>query len=233
MRFATVGQVLAMVLVWAAALFGIDYTKNPHLWNPAAVGALPAEGVHLRLWIDHLCCTGCLADVVKALGAVSSLGVPRPQPGLMPEGAAKERTEGLGEYGGYVDVPVKQVDHLDLVMIDRVLRDVGLVPRRMEVGGLEHFRLVAEIPHLCCGICKAGLDDGFSIVKAQAVKGQFAWLDSVTVSRERKTITAYARYLERGKTVDIGEFLAGLNFVGFAPSYVKVVVESENPPKAD
>src|SRR2546426_2926200 len=121
MRFATVAQVLAMVLAWTAILFAIDYTKNPQLWNRPELSPLSAEGPHLRLWISHLCCTGCLADATKALGTIPCLGRPQAQPGLLQQGVAKERTEGLPEYGGYVDVPIKNLSQLNLVLIDRVL----------------------------------------------------------------------------------------------------------------
>ncbi len=230
MRFATAGQVVAMVALWAGALFGLDYTKNPHLWRPQQAPALSGEGVHLRLWIEHLCCTGCLADVTKALEPLDWLGTPRPQPGLLPEALADARTEGLPQYGGYLDVPVSDVERLDLVMVDRVVRDAGLVPSRIELGGLAHFRLEADVPHLCCAMCRSGLDQGLAVARVAAFRGQFTWLDSVVVSKEKKRIVAYARYLEPGKTFDVGEFLAGLNFVGFAPATVKVVAGEENAP---
>ena len=230
MKFATPTQVLAMTLGGALALFGLDFWKNPHLWNqlPPKAANVSEGGVHVHLWVNHLCCTGCLSEVTNALAGIPWLGKPRAQPGLLPEEVANQRDKGLPEYGGYLDVPVLDPGKLDFVMIDRLVRDHGLVPGRMELSGVEHFRLEASVPHICCGMCKAGMDDGFGIAKTLASRGQYTWLDSVTVNKERKLVVAHARFLEPGKTMDVAELISGLTAIGFAPAYVRLLVGEEN-----
>lgn len=232
MKFATTAQIFTLTLAWAGALFGLDYVKNPHLWNksippPSAVGA---EGVHVHIWINHLCCSGCLGEVTAALASVPWLGKPAAERGVMQQATADQvsQSNGLPEYGGYLDVPVLDVGQLDFMTIDRLIRDKGLVPGRMELSGVSHYRLEASVPHICCGMCRAGVEEGFAIAKKLAYRGDFKWLDSVTVNKERKLVVAHARYLEPKKTVDVGEFIAGLNTIGFAPAYVHVLVGEEN-----
>ncbi len=61
-------------------------------------------------------------------------------------------------------------------------------------------------------------------LKARGQSGQLKWLDSVSVDRDAKAIVAHARYLQMGKTVDVTEFLAALNDIGYAPRSVQILV---------
>jgi hypothetical protein len=102
-----------------------------------------------------------------------------------------------------------------------------MVAGRMELSGLEHFRLAAKVEHLCCGMCARAAPERIAFLKARAQSGQLKWLDSVTVDRDAKTIVAYARYLQAGKAIDVTEFLGALNDSGYAPRSVQILVHEE------
>ena len=231
MRFSNVRQVTALTLTWAIALFAVDYVKNRHLWQRKDRRAA-APGPRVSLWINHLCCTGCLGDLREAL-----LPLPWVRQAVTVRGSAVITQETadtlrgpLPEYGQWVDLDVPDVRLLDFVALDRAVREKGLVPGRIEFSGVEHFRLEAEVPHLCCGMCQRSVEDGIAFIKARGSLGQFKWLDSVTLDKARRRIVAHARFLEPGKTVDVAELLSGLNEVGFSPRSLRVLADAESRP---
>jgi hypothetical protein len=233
MTFSNARQVAVLTFAWAAGLLALDYVKNRHLWQPATRGPQAVAGTHVTLWINHLCCTGCMADVQAALA-----GLPWAGGIAMVRGGAvlsREQADALGrplaEYGNWVDLEVRDVSKLEFVALDRALREKGMVPGRIEFGGLEHFRLEAEVAHLCCGMCERGAESGLEFAKAHSFTGRLTWLDSVSVDRTHKRILAHARFLGPGKTIDVSEFLAGLDYVGLAPSSVRVLSEVARPLK--
>ena len=68
-RQATRTQIVLMTAGWLGTLLAIDYVKNPHL---RASERMPdkAPPAAISLWINHLCCTGCLGEVRDALASV-------------------------------------------------------------------------------------------------------------------------------------------------------------------
>lgn len=231
-RLATPAQILALTAVWFAALMLIDVTKNRHLWPRIwPVPRPPAATVPLSLWINHLCCSGCLADVRGALATL-----PWVEPGTVRERQGKLRTpeeaeaQGPGgEYGGWVDVAVKDPARIDFVAVDRALRDKGLVASRMEFGGPEHFRLEAQLAHLCCDVCKDAAEHTIDLSHALTA-GRLLWVDSVAADRPKHRLVIYARYLEPGRTIDVAELLGALDQVGLAPSSLRVLSGTEQAP---
>lgn len=227
MKFATATQIMIMVVVITVGCYAFDYVKNPQLWHHAPeVSASAGKGVHLTLWINHLCCSNCLDDVRQALASVPGIDATQtagPKQ-LLTHDEADKSTTSLPDYGNSVELPIVDLDKLDLVAIDKALRDKGLVAARMELGGVEHFRLEAKVDHLCCRMCERAAHERVAFLKSRGQGGQLRWLDSVSVDRERKTIVAYARFLGSGKTVDVADFLGALNDVGYAPRSVQVLV---------
>lgn len=224
MKFATVRQIVVLTVVICAVLFGLDYYKNPQLWHSESIKTA-RPGVRLTLWMNHLCCTGCLADVRQALAGLAGVDVDNatgPQQ-LLPQAEANLQTTSLPDYGNLVELPITDLEKLDLVAIDRALRNKGFVAGRMELSGVEHFRLEALLEHLCCGMCDRSIHERIAFLKSKGSAGQLKWLDSVNVEHERKTVVAYARFLEPGKTVDVAEFLSGLNYLGYEPSSLRIV----------
>ena len=227
MKFASTLQIVILSVLTCAGLFALDYVKNPQLWHRASVvQAGGKQEAQLRLRINHLCCTACLDDVRRALAGLQGLQVaPQTAAKSLPTQAQADQLKtSLPEYGNTIDLSVKDFDKVDLIAIDEKLRANGLVAGQMELSGVEHFALRAEVEHLCCGLCERSIHERLAFLKARGQGGQFKWLDSVVVDAKDKAIIAYARYLEPGKTVDIADFISGLNEIGFAPHTLHVTV---------
>jgi hypothetical protein len=228
-RLATTSQIASLTAAWLAVLVLIDYRWNPHLWD----GGPPPRPVSapLGLRINHLCCSGCLSAVRSALeklpwiepGAVRA----REERKLLTPGQV-ESLGPSGEYGGWVDVQVRDPGLIDFVAVDRALRENGLVASRMELGGVEHFRLEAHVPHLCCGACADAAERTVELSRALAA-GRLRWVDSVTANQGSHRLVVHARFLEPGKTIDVVEFLGALDSVGIAPSSLRVSTGREQP----
>jgi hypothetical protein len=220
-RLATPLQITALTVAWLGFLLLIDYTKNPHLWTKAPPPR-PASAP-LSLYVNHLCCTGCLADVQAGLKTL---------PWIEPDKVRARKDKVLttveaeamgpaGEYGGWVDVQVKDPARIDFVAVDRALRDKGLVASRMEFGGPPHFRLEAQVAHMCCGICEDAARRTTELTRAVAA-ARLLWVDSVTADHAKHLIVVHARYLKPGNTVDVAELLAALDQIGLAPYALRV-----------
>ncbi len=238
MKFASVTQILIMAAVFCAALFGLDYWKNPQLWHASAATTAPAanRGVRLTLTMNRMCCTECLDDIRQALNAVPAIDVAHATTPKLLLANAQTGQDKMGHSDAAtadntIELPVTDVDKLDFVAIDRALREKGFVAARMELSGIEHFRLEATMDHFCCGTCDKELTDHIDFLKAKGAGGLFRWLDSVSVDHDNKKVVAYARYLQPGKTLDVAEFLAGLNDAGYAPESVHVATGEEQQHK--
>jgi hypothetical protein len=227
MTFASTKTILVMTILWAVALFGIDYAKNPRaadsLFTRAGMGVSSKDGKPtIKLWMNHLCCTGCLSDVTKALEKIPTVKVK--QTPLKSQEEADTTGVAPKEYGGEVELEVPDFRTVDFMAIDRALRDAGLVADRMEVSGPRHFRLQAELKHICCKLCSTGVKDGLEIARGLKAQQHFKWLDSFSVVKEKKLVVAHARY---DAVADVAEFLHGLNQAGFEPTNIYVVVDKE------
>jgi hypothetical protein len=234
MTFSNPKQIIALMLAWVVALLAVDYVKNPQSIRLGFGAKAPAASSNItkptvRIWMNHLCCSGCLGDVRKALGTVHGLGTVT----VLDDVEAQEQADARGtakptgdvpSYANKVDVAVDNIALVDFMAIDRALRDEGLTAEHMEFGGVSHFRLEAELKHICCGLCTTGIDQGMQIAKSLRETGQFAWLDSVSVNKTEHRLVAYARF---DRTVDVLELIVTLNHLGFAPSTLSVRADQE------
>lgn len=223
-RLATRTQIAAMSVAWLAVLLAIDYTKNPHLWAAGEVPARPPSA-GLSLWVNHLCCTGCLADVREALADLP--WIDRERIRARKRVISREEAEVAGpqsEYGGWVDVGVSDIGGVDFVAIDRALRERGMVASRMEFAGPRHYRLEAKVHHLCCGMCR---DAGERITTLERARTRLRWVDSVTADRAEHTVTVHARYQNPGEAVDVADLLGAFDEVGLPPLSLRVLAGAE------
>jgi hypothetical protein len=229
MKFASVKTILIMIAVTVLGLYALDYWKNPQLWHRGVAVAMAGSeaGPRLTLWINHLCCTGCQDDVRKALAGAAGVDLEKatgPQQ-LLTQAAANQEGATLPNYGNAVVLPITDLDKLDVLAVDRALRDKGFVAGRMELSGVPHFHLEAALDHLCCGMCDRSISERMDFLKAKGQGGQLKWIESVSVEHEKKTVVAYARFLETGKTDDVVEFLSALNYLGFEPHSMRIATE--------
>lgn len=228
MTFASTKTLVVLTILWAIALFGIDYVKNPkaaeQLWTSKHMGVSAQDGKPIvKLWMNHLCCTGCLSDVTKALEKVPGVKV-RQKELASQESADMETAEKPKDYGNEVELELSDLKTVDFMGIDRALRDAGLVADRMELSGPRHFRLNAELHHMCCGLCATGVREGLEITRGLKSQGHFKWLDSFVVDKPKKLVIAHARY---DAVADVSELINALNHVGFQPTSLFAVIDAE------
>ncbi len=233
MKFATATQIAIIAVITCVGLFALDYWKNPQLWHPDKVAAAaPEDGMHLTLWMNQLRCTECFDTVRQALMTVPGIDAANAttEKKLASETEGEAMTGPQADYGNRVEVHITDPAKLDFVALDRALREKGFVADRIEVSGIPHFRLEASLPYLCPGSCETATRTQMATLKARQMDGQLTWLDSVDVDANRKAVTAYARYLEPGKTVDVTEFESALAHVGYSPSSVRMFPGDLAPP---
>jgi hypothetical protein len=225
-------QIVTMTLVWATALFAVDYMKHP---RPLSVlFGIKREGLGeaarltnptIILKVNHLCCSGCLDDLRAALQPLSWADKVELDKSALTRGADNQRELALNDFSNRVRIEVKAEDiaRIDFMAMDRALRDAGFVAEHIEFSGIPHMRLEARITHLCCNLCKVAVEEGVKIATQPGTGSDFKWLDNVKVDRPQKTVAAYTRY---NSIVDVGEFIAALNHLGFAPATLTVSREN-------
>ena len=228
-KLATRTQMVVMTVAWLGVLVGIDLWKNPHL-RAAERTQDKAPRTAISLWINHLCCTGCLGEVRDALASVPWIDANqiRPRQNVVSREQADEHPTPQSDYGGWVDVGVTNIKEIDFVEIDRVLREKGMVASRVEFSGPEHFRLEAKVRHLCCGMCKDATD---RIPALDPARMRLRWVDSITSDRAQHSVTVHARYQAAGEAIDVAELLGAFDEVGLPAFSLKVLADAEPQPK--
>ena len=241
-RLASPGLLAGMTVVWLVALVGIDYVYNPHLWKKSSGEAPQPKDTALSIYINHLCCTGCFADAEEALKSIPWLkNCSMRQRGELPTIEAAEAKARQSEYGGWIDLSVPEISRIDFVEIDKALRGEGLVASRMVVRGVKHVRLVADVKHMCCGMCKDAIQvlgknnqsSGPGLSFGAGGLAELNWIDSIVADHIQKKVTVYPRYQDPEKGFDVGELLAAMDRVGLAPFSVRIQLESSEMPAAE
>jgi hypothetical protein len=228
MTFSNPKQIVVLVLIWTAALFAVDRIKNPDrafFGSERTAAGANITRPQLRLWMNHLCCTGCLTDLEAALGKLAWLGKPMlaAERDLLTQGEADGESAVVEEYRQRVDVDVLDVESVDFMDVIAALRESGFTAQHIEFGGVSHYRIEAELEHVCCNLCARGAREGMDeLVTAARARGYFGWLDSISVSKINKVITFYPRFNE---TVDVAEIVSGIDRLGFAPTSLTLRLE--------
>jgi hypothetical protein len=227
MTFASARQIIVMTLVTAALLFAIDRIKNPH---PAVIAddhlslSAETENAAIHLWLTGECFDGCRTGLGEALSELPWLEAPETVE-HKPSAATDAGSDGpIKRQGREVVVrikdPARNLKSIDFVTVLAALHKSGFAASQMEFSGLKHYRLVADLPHLCSPECVSGtrqaMDD---LVRASRPKGWFRWLDSYTFDGVNQALLFYPRM---GETVDIMEVLGAINSIGFEPSALSV-----------
>lgn len=227
-RLASPVLVAALTLAWVGVCMGIDYTWNRHLWEASARDAGAPADTPLSLRINHMCCSGCFADVREALKKVAWLAeeTMNVRERLLSQEQAEGAVRSL-DYSGWVDVTVPDLTRVDFVEIDRVLREEGMVASEMQLRfpKTTHIRFVAQVRHLCCGMCVDAAQRIKELSRAQQF-GRLRWLDSVTASHRNKEVVFHARYEE---SIDVAELLGALDAIGLPAFSLRVNFEDAVP----
>lgn len=234
-RLAGPGMLGTLSAIWLLALLGVDVAFNPHLWTPEAASApLQPEERALAIHLNRLCCTACFADARKALQGVPWLAgsEPRPRTALASIEEATGRLRSAS-YAGWLDVPLRDPGRVDVVELERALRQEGLVASEVVVRGLSHLRLAAEFRHACCGSCRGSLDR-LAPAGSSAEPGlgsgsggvaPLHWIDRVDVQDGQRRVLVYPRDQDPEVGIDVAELLAAFRQLGLTPSALRVEPE--------
>jgi copper chaperone CopZ len=233
MKFSSAKQIIPIVLVWAGALYAIDEIKNPRplseLFAPKKQHLTVEQNVKeptLYIYLNHMCCSGCLDDLNEALAKLDYLGKPMvatTPPSQTETDKIQVSDDKPVNYGNRIDVKVTDIKRLDFVQLNHALESVGFYAERIDFGGVAHFRLAVDLPHLCCNLC-VNAGEQLPKVGKTIVGGGFTWLDSVEMKKGDKKMIVHVKYNQR---FDVGELFTALHRMGFAPSAVRVDISSE------
>ena len=226
MTFASYRQIVILIVLTTALLFGIDRLKNPRpeVAGPPARSSPGTDNPTIRLWLNELSCSGCLGGVEKALSEVRWLGAskvldepPLAQPTEHSAGAVNQPWQ-----QAVMEIQVPDIARVDFVALLAALRKAGFVPAQMEFSGLPHYRLEADLGAMCSPGCVEGTREAMDdLVRASKPKGWFRWLDSYSVDGVNDSLVMYPRM---GTTVDMMEILGAINTIGFEAGALTVAV---------
>lgn len=214
-----------LTLLTAALMFTIDRIKNP---RPAVVEAdhlapsADTENPTIQIWLNGQCFDSCRTGLAEALAEVPWLEAAKIRDN--PLTASQDQPAGGRREGKQVIVavkdPARNFKSIDFVTIVSALHKSGFAAAQMEFSGVKHYRLVADLPHLCSPECAEGTRDAMDkLVRASRPSGSFHWLDSYSVDGVNQALLIYPRM---GETVDVMEVLAAINSIGFEPSALTV-----------
>lgn len=223
MKFSNAKQIVAMMLVWGLTLSVYDRLFNKHLFAPKADAITTFTKPQVRMWVNHLCCSGCFANVNEAIKTLPWLGRPSvvKEEKLLSKKEANS-TEPRSSYGGGVIVDLQDVSKADFVAMNDALRKQGMGPGEIEFGGIPHFALKIEVSrHLCCHSCVQAVQEAMTPKQDPKFISTLQWLDSARVDQVAKTITAYVKV---GYAADVGELMRALDQAGFPPSSIRIAV---------
>lgn len=232
MHFASPRKLIAMALAWALFLLAYDQHANPRpfatYWtefkgsSTRPVVVSEGDTPRIRLSMPHLCCTGCLNDIRAALKPLTWLAPAR----LATEPPAVEEVAGTATdttTAHEIEFDILDLTKANFVTLDQALRDTGLVPDRIEVFGMGHFRLEVELPHLCCTVCSRAVDEQLERLLRKETEGR--WLDSMSMNHVQKTLVIYARL---NAVVDLVELTRALEHAGFSAHAIRILTGPES-----
>jgi hypothetical protein len=223
-------QIVTIALLWTTALFAVDYVKHPRplsllfgIKREGLGGTIRITKPTILLRVNHLCCSGCLDDLQAALQPLTWVDKVELDKSALMAGNQHEQT--LDDFSNSVRIEIKDKDipRMDFIALDRAMRDAGFVAARIEFSGIPRMRLEAHVTHLCCNLCQVALEKGVKLAIQPGTGSTFKWLDTMNVDRPQKTVTVYSHY---DTIVDVGEFIAALDQLGFAPATLTVSREN-------
>ena len=161
MHLSRTAQVIALMIVWAATLVGVDKVLNH---APPRVNSVSGQGKpQIVITFIHFCCSGCYDKMFSAAKSMSWIVTASTdqsdlkKPEDMEKAKIAESEPFETEYNKDATLLLDETDlkSVDLVKLSTEFRNAGLVPGRTILENIPHFRLVAVDPHLCCGVCEA------------------------------------------------------------------------------
>lgn len=231
MKFANARQIIALTLLWTAMLYGADSIMHPRplaaiLSRPPEESVGQSSRPRVTLSLNHLCCTGCLSDLRAALARMPWAGTVRLAKENVPtRSEADAGREPPGGFANRVEIDITRLEGVDFMALESAVRRAGFAIQWIEVSGLSHYHLEADLPHFCCRVCSLAAAQQTAMVKTLRATGRFKWLDSISVLKPRKRLIAYARY---GQSANVSEFEEAIERMGFAPSAIRLSIEGDS-----
>lgn len=238
MHFGRTAQIIAFMLVWAAALVAVDKSLNH---SPPAMNSHSGHGKpQIVVTFTHFCCTGCYDKMFSAAKSMSWIvTATTDRSGLKrQEDMQKEKVdEATAIETLWAKDAALLLDETDLKSVDMEkaltqFRGAGLVPKRMVLENIPHFRLIAVDLHLCCGLCEGAAKNTMKLEQARvhkqakidepslselAIAAQY--MPSFEVDRSHQRISA--EYYQRA---DVSKFREAMERAGFSPSQIRIEV---------
>ncbi len=238
MHLGRTAQVIAFMILWAAALVGVDKALNH---SPAVTTSTSGQGKpQLMVTFTHFCCTGCYDKMFSAAKSMSWIvtattdrsGLNKQEDMQMSKVDEATAIETMWQKDATLLLDETDLKSVDMVEVVRKFRDSGLVPGHLRLENIPHFRLIAVDPHLCCGLCegaatnsmkleqkrvqtKAKSDD--SSLSATSVAAQY--MPHFEVDKEHQRITA-----EYYQSADVSGFQQAMERAGFSPREIRIEV---------
>ena len=241
MQLGRTQQVIALMIIWAGALVGVDKTLNH---APAPIDSTPGHGKpQIVVTFTHFCCTGCYDKMFSAAKSMSWIVTATTDRSTLvkQEDLKMARVDEAAhietQYQKDATLLLDESDlkSVDLVRVNRQFRDAGLLPKRLVLENVAHFRLIAVDPHLCCGLCegaaKSSLKLEQSLERAQAKIDNPA-LDDRTIETQimpyiEVDVTKQRIVAEYYQTADVTGFLQAIQRAGFSPKEVRIEMLDE------
>lgn len=238
MHFGRTAQVIAFMVLWAAALVGVDKALNH---APAAINTMSGHGKpQIVVTFTHFCCTGCYDKMFSAAKSMSWIVTATTDRGGLKrqEDMQKEKVdeataiETLWAKDSTLLLDETDLKSVDMMRLNREFRDAGLVPGRMILENIAHFRLIAVDPHLCCGLCEGAATNSMKLeqkriqrqartddpsLSASTIAAQY--MPRFEVDRSHQRITA--EYFQKA---DVTGFRMAMERAGFSPREIRIEV---------
>ncbi len=233
MRMSNAREIIAMTIMWAAALMWFD---NIFSQNKLALTAEPVQifspsqaNPRITLRTHHVACGDQDKQIVQALNKLQWFDhlqvrrMPHEMPtetGTPPEQAA-EPPPGA-QCVIEVVAQVRDVKSVNFVVLTRALRNIGMVPAELDLGGLPYFALKAGLSNLNCDGC------GRAALRALTPRNNpqsgtaFKWLRSTRLNLKENTVTALVR---ENSVASVEEMQGALERAGIGLLSLRILYE--------
>jgi hypothetical protein len=225
-----------LMFVWAAALVAVDKTLNH---APPAMHSVSGHGKpQIGVTFTHFCCTGCYDKMFSAAKSMSWIvTATTDRSGLakqedLQKAKVDEATniETMYQKDATLLLDERDLRSVDMVRVQREFRDAGLMPKRLVLDNVAHFRLIAVDPHLCCGLCESAAMSSMKLAQTEAraqARKDDKTLDEATAnsqimpafSVDKKTQRITAEYFQRA---DVTAFRTAIERAGFSPKEIRI-----------
>ena len=219
----------------AIGLYAADVSVNGRIPVTHAQASSASFHPEVRIQFTHLCCSGCSSDLEGNLRQRFSAWLDsapgHPVSCRLPGGKALLPTAGrpiIADYSGELVLAVRRerISFIEFNSLNKALRERGVKPRSVRLCGVNHFRLTAYVPYLCCPGCREALEAQFSVRKGLQAGSQ-SLLPHLVGQPE---IDAQSRQVsaEFENEADVTLFVEKIERTGFEPTDLTVTLLERN-----